>query len=428
MGLISRLFHSHKHTRGPLYPVQICTNHDVLDHVSTSYDFTDIPYITAPPTDAPRYLLVDGNKATAIQDILALNGILDHVRDVCSAFPAVQIAEDKLQFDPPNDPEADLSFCYLRTNVFTKTGKTAKYPITLHFSETGNRPYVYDSAHGYEVYRLPDKTFGTIDYFADGEVGKAEIICWKDRACYKLRCKTFENGLFSLNTVERGEETLYRYNDSIQIEPEPDSREVFPKPKPQPKTRIVTRYDEETVYRSLSDTEIHDIQTAIQSVFDCFKISSEILEYRILDPYTEFDISLPDGMRLKKLLSFRDEIDIRIPKKTIDMDPDFERGVVVIRVKHPSEQIIVERQEVVEDAAPVTDENEEPSKLFEAVNVVVETGMASTTLLQRKLNIGYAHAARLIDELEERKIVGPFEGSKPRKVLITKQQWAEMQT
>ena len=64
------------------------------------------------------------------------------------------------------------------------------------------------------------------------------------------------------------------------------------------------------------------------------------------------------------------------------------------------------------NAAPVDD------KLQKAIEVVVEAGMASTTLLQRKLSLGYARAARLIDELEERKIVGPFEGSKPRKVPL----------
>lgn len=71
-------------------------------------------------------------------------------------------------------------------------------------------------------------------------------------------------------------------------------------------------------------------------------------------------------------------------------------------------------------AAPVDE------KLQKAIEIVVEAQMASTTLLQRKLSLGYARAARLIDELEERKIVGPFEGSKPRKVLINKQQWMEM--
>ena len=62
-----------------------------------------------------------------------------------------------------------------------------------------------------------------------------------------------------------------------------------------------------------------------------------------------------------------------------------------------------------------------------AVEVVVETGMASTTLLQRKLKLGYARAARIIDELSEKGIIGPFEGSKPRKVLITKEDWYQMQ-
>ena len=61
-----------------------------------------------------------------------------------------------------------------------------------------------------------------------------------------------------------------------------------------------------------------------------------------------------------------------------------------------------------------------------AIEVVIEQGMASTTLLQRKLKLGYARAARIIDELSEKGIVGPYEGSKPRKVLITKQQWYEM--
>ncbi len=66
-------------------------------------------------------------------------------------------------------------------------------------------------------------------------------------------------------------------------------------------------------------------------------------------------------------------------------------------------------------------------KFAEAVEVVVEAGVASTSLLQRKLKLGYARAARIVDELEEKGIVGPFEGAKPRKVLITRQQWLEMQ-
>ena len=62
-----------------------------------------------------------------------------------------------------------------------------------------------------------------------------------------------------------------------------------------------------------------------------------------------------------------------------------------------------------------------------AVEVVIEAGQASTSLLQRKLKLGYARAARIVDQLEAKGVVGPYEGSKPRKVLLTKAQWMEMQ-
>ena len=64
----------------------------------------------------------------------------------------------------------------------------------------------------------------------------------------------------------------------------------------------------------------------------------------------------------------------------------------------------------------------------QAIAVVVEAGLASTSLLQRRLKVGYARAARLVDEMEEKGIVGPFEGSKPRKVLLTKEQYYERKT
>lgn len=64
--------------------------------------------------------------------------------------------------------------------------------------------------------------------------------------------------------------------------------------------------------------------------------------------------------------------------------------------------------------------------LPKAIEAVIEAQSASTTLLQRKLKLGYARAARIIDELESRGIIGPYEGAKPRKVLVSKQQWYEM--
>ena len=69
---------------------------------------------------------------------------------------------------------------------------------------------------------------------------------------------------------------------------------------------------------------------------------------------------------------------------------------------------------------------EEDSMLQAAIEVVVDSGQASVSMLQRRLKLGYSRAARLVDQMEERGIVGPFEGSKPRQVLITRDQWKEM--
>lgn len=68
----------------------------------------------------------------------------------------------------------------------------------------------------------------------------------------------------------------------------------------------------------------------------------------------------------------------------------------------------------------------EDSMLPAAIEVIIEAGQGSTSFLQRRLKLGYARAARLMDMMEERGIVGPFEGSKPRQVLITQEQWEEM--
>lgn len=74
-----------------------------------------------------------------------------------------------------------------------------------------------------------------------------------------------------------------------------------------------------------------------------------------------------------------------------------------------------------------SDEGDWDPMLNDAIEVVVNAGGASTTMLQKKLKLGYARASRVMDQLEEKGIVGPSEGAKPRAVLISKQQWYEMQ-
>lgn len=75
---------------------------------------------------------------------------------------------------------------------------------------------------------------------------------------------------------------------------------------------------------------------------------------------------------------------------------------------------------------PNADELDGDEMLPAAVDVILETGQASVSMLQRRLKLGYARAARIVDEMEEKGIVGPFVGSKPRTILITKEQWTAM--
>jgi len=77
-------------------------------------------------------------------------------------------------------------------------------------------------------------------------------------------------------------------------------------------------------------------------------------------------------------------------------------------------------------SAPEDVDSEYDELIDAAAEVVVETGQASVSMLQRRLKLGYARAARLVDQLEEKGIVGPFEGSKPRQLLITREQWQEL--
>ena len=79
-------------------------------------------------------------------------------------------------------------------------------------------------------------------------------------------------------------------------------------------------------------------------------------------------------------------------------------------------------------ASDVPADGEDGDELLPAaVEVVLETGQASVSMLQRRLKLGYSRAARLVDQMEERGYVGPFEGSKPRQLLITREKWQELQ-
>lgn len=96
-----------------------------------------------------------------------------------------------------------------------------------------------------------------------------------------------------------------------------------------------------------------------------------------------------------------------------------------IKEKEPDKDLNALGQQAEKLFAGVSVDSESPETdplLKDAIDVVLEAGFASTSLLQRKLKLGYARAARIIDEMEERGIVSGYEGSNPRKVLINRQQ------
>ena len=99
-------------------------------------------------------------------------------------------------------------------------------------------------------------------------------------------------------------------------------------------------------------------------------------------------------------------------------------------VLHQIEQHAAEKDKGakgVGGSAPEAVDNDYDELLPAAIDVVLEAGQASVSMLQRRLKLGYSRAARLVDQMEEKGVVGPFEGSKARQILITKEQWQEMQ-
>ncbi len=118
---------------------------------------------------------------------------------------------------------------------------------------------------------------------------------------------------------------------------------------------------------------------------------------------------------------------------------DSEREQVVEHIKKSgevqySEEVIREIEKAAEEKSgngkngEATESGSDCDELLpQAVEVIFETGQASVSMLQRRLKLGYSRAARIVDQMEQKGIVGPFEGSKPRQLLVTRQQWHEMQ-
>ena len=107
-----------------------------------------------------------------------------------------------------------------------------------------------------------------------------------------------------------------------------------------------------------------------------------------------------------------------------DFDTDIEKKIDKVLLAQQNKGKGGASSEEEEDAGDGADDE----MLERAIQTVVESNKASTTMLQSRLGLGYARAARLIDVMERRHIVGPYQGSKPREVLVTVEVWEEMKT
>ena len=101
-----------------------------------------------------------------------------------------------------------------------------------------------------------------------------------------------------------------------------------------------------------------------------------------------------------------------------------------IKERHEStyDEDVVEHinQSVMTDAEKEESLDEYDPRLPEAVEIVIEAGQASISMLQRRMRVGYARAGRLIDEMAQRGIVSEADGAKPRSVLISREQFQQM--
>jgi len=109
-------------------------------------------------------------------------------------------------------------------------------------------------------------------------------------------------------------------------------------------------------------------------------------------------------------------------------DAEIERVVEYIKAQGDAEYDDEIIEEINSDDKPDTsDDGDNDELLPQAIDLVIDAGQASVSFIQRKFRVGYARAGRIIDQMEARGIISGHEGSKPRQVLITKQQWHEMQ-
>lgn len=135
-------------------------------------------------------------------------------------------------------------------------------------------------------------------------------------------------------------------------------------------------------------------------------------------------VGLPKPVRVQGCFVSDKEVErvVEFIKQTFQAEYD---ELVMEEVERQTEMVASAQEGKSSGNSDSGDIDTSDERLEEAIDFVVESGTCSTSSLQRRLKLGYGRAARLVDIMEEMGIVGPLEGSKPRQVLMTKQEWAE---
>lgn len=133
-------------------------------------------------------------------------------------------------------------------------------------------------------------------------------------------------------------------------------------------------------------------------------------------------VGVPKPIRLQGCYVSDDEVErvVEFIKQTFTVEYD---ESIMAEIERQTE--IVSNSDSRGEDIPSEDGDETDDKLEDAIELVVNAGQASTSSIQRNLKLGYGRAARLMDVMEKMGIIGPFEGAKPRQVLMTKQEWYE---
>ncbi|MPN00795.1 DNA translocase SpoIIIE [bioreactor metagenome] len=163
-----------------------------------------------------------------------------------------------------------------------------------------------------------------------------------------------------------------------------------------------------------------------------FAVSSQIDSRTILDAsgadkligrgdMLYYPVGAPKPLRLQGCLVTDKEVETIVESIKSQGHPEGYDNEVMTKIEEESQ-----RNEKGKKGTADTADEAEDEMFMPAVEIAVETGNVSASMLQRRLKLGYARAARLVDEMQDRGIVGPPDGSKPRQALISRSEWQEM--